>query len=112
VLARQLPTRTQRAIVFVLAALAALALLWMTFWSAGPNAHLPTGVWVAHAAPAPGQSLPTAASSDKPDARIDYLTLAHGAIPVRVGGAGALLGASFDKALRAVDGDPAGFVRR
>ena len=110
VLARQLPTRMRQAIVFVLAAFAAFALPWMTSWSAGPNAHRTTGVWVAHAAPAPGQSLPTAASSDKPDARIDYLTLAHGAIPVRVGGADALLGASFDKALRAVDGDPAGFV--
>ncbi|MGE3509751.1 MAG: OmpA family protein [Vicinamibacterales bacterium] len=42
--------------------------------------------------------------------RIDYLTLAQGAVPIRVGGAGAQLGASFEKALRAVDGDIAGFV--
>lgn len=32
------------------------------------------------------------------------------AIPVSVGGAGAQLGASFERAIRAVDGDPAGFV--
>jgi OOP family OmpA-OmpF porin len=42
--------------------------------------------------------------------RIDYLTFAQGAVPIAVRGAGAKLGASFDQAIRAVDGDPAGFV--
>lgn len=53
-----------------------------------------------------------AASADPAEAappRLDYLTLAAGAIPVSVGGSGAHLGASFEKAIRAVDGDPAGF---
>lgn len=42
--------------------------------------------------------------------RVDYLTFAQGAVPVGVGGAGARLGASFDEAIRAMDGNPAGFV--
>jgi outer membrane protein OmpA-like peptidoglycan-associated protein len=42
--------------------------------------------------------------------RTDYLTFAQGAVPVSVGGAGAPLGASLEKAIRAVDGDPSGFV--
>jgi len=46
----------------------------------------------------------------QPPEPIDYLTLAQGAIPIRVAGAGAQLGASFEKAIRAVDGDPSGFV--
>lgn len=40
---------------------------------------------------------------------IDYLTLANGAIPVAVGGEGATLGASFEQAIRIVDGNPSGF---
>jgi OmpA-OmpF porin, OOP family len=45
-----------------------------------------------------------------PTERTDYLTFAHGAVPISVGGAGAQLGASFEKAIRAADGDPSGFV--
>jgi hypothetical protein len=41
--------------------------------------------------------------------RLDYLTFAQGAIPVRVAGASAALGAGFEQAVRAVDGDPAVF---
>ena len=42
--------------------------------------------------------------------RIDYLTFAQGAVPVQVGGAAAALGASFDKAMLAVDGDARGYA--
>jgi outer membrane protein OmpA-like peptidoglycan-associated protein len=38
--------------------------------------------------------------------RIDYLTLAQGAVPVSIGGAGARQGASIDQALQIIDGDP------
>lgn len=38
--------------------------------------------------------------------RIDFLTLAQGAVPVSIGGAGARQGASIDEALRIIDGDP------
>ena len=41
--------------------------------------------------------------------RIDYLTFAHGAVPVSIGGAGAKLGANFEHAVRLVDGDPTAF---
>jgi len=69
------------------AALALLGLLWTGNGTAGP-----AGRW------------------NEPDDRIDYLTLSQGAIPIAVQGAGARLGASFEMAIRAVDGDPAGFV--
>lgn len=49
------------------------------------------------------------ADAEPAAARVDYLTLAAGAIPVSVGGSGARLGTSFEKAIRAVDGDPTGF---
>ena len=42
--------------------------------------------------------------------RVNYLTFAQGAIPISVGGAATALGASFEGALRATDGDPVGFV--
>jgi len=40
---------------------------------------------------------------------VDYLTLANGAVPVRVGGAGAAKGATLSQALQIVDGSPFGF---
>ena len=52
----------------------------------------------------------SAQSAPAPAERTDYLTFAQGAVPVSVGGAGAQLGASFEHAIRAVDGDPGGFV--
>jgi hypothetical protein len=41
--------------------------------------------------------------------RIDYLTFAQGAVPVSIGGAGARLGADFERAVRITDGDPTPF---
>jgi len=41
---------------------------------------------------------------------IDFLNLANGALPVRVGGMAAKLNVEMDKALMAIDGDAAGFV--
>lgn len=43
-------------------------------------------------------------------ARVDYLAFAQGAMPIRVGGSGAQLGAGEEQALRAVDGNPAPFT--
>ena len=40
--------------------------------------------------------------------RVDYLTFAQGAVPVRVGGAAAARGANFDGALQMIDGNPLG----
>ncbi len=54
----------------------------------------------------PAQQKPAA---DAPE-RVDYLTFAQGAIPIRVGGAAAKLGVSFEEAIEATDGNPAGFV--
>jgi outer membrane protein OmpA-like peptidoglycan-associated protein len=42
--------------------------------------------------------------------RPDLLTLASGAVPLRVGGAGAALGANFTHAVRIVDGNAGGFT--
>ena len=42
-------------------------------------------------------------------ARVDYLTLGQGAVPLRVGGAGAKQGAALDQALQVADGNPTGF---
>ena len=42
--------------------------------------------------------------------RVDYLTFAQGAVPIRVGGAGAKQGADFEHAVRITDGDFTGFV--
>ncbi len=44
------------------------------------------------------------AAADAPE-RIDYLTFAQGAVPVRIGGAGAAMGATFEHAVRMMDGD-------
>jgi outer membrane protein OmpA-like peptidoglycan-associated protein len=46
--------------------------------------------------------------SDAPE-RTNYLTFAQGAIPLRVSGAASKLGASFEEAIRATDGDPLPF---
>lgn len=54
-----------------------------------------------------------AAEPDKteaPQERIDYLTFAQGAVPIRVAGAGAALGAGFEQAVRIIDGDPTDFT--
>lgn len=48
-------------------------------------------------------------ATDAPE-RIDYLTFAQGAVPISVKGAGARLGASFEEAIRATDGNPVGFT--
>jgi OmpA-OmpF porin, OOP family len=45
-----------------------------------------------------------------PPERPDLLTFAQGAVPISVGGAGAKLGADFEAAVRATDGDPQPFV--
>ena len=42
--------------------------------------------------------------------RIDYLTFAQGAVPLSVGGEGATMGAGFEHAVKAIDGDAGGFV--
>ncbi len=42
--------------------------------------------------------------------RVDYLTFAQGAVPLRVGAAGAQLGVGDEQALRSVDGSPATFT--
>lgn len=54
------------------------------------------------------QPRPTGAAD--PPARVDYLTFAHGAVPVAIGGAGAKLGATFEHAVRIIDGDPTAFT--
>jgi hypothetical protein len=52
---------------------------------------------------AAGTALPTAE-------RIDYLTFAQGAVPVRIDGGGAKLGANYERAIRIIDGNPQGFT--
>ncbi len=49
------------------------------------------------------------AASAMPE-RIDYLTFAQGAVPLRVEGTAAPLGANFERAVRAIDGNPQGFT--
>jgi outer membrane protein OmpA-like peptidoglycan-associated protein len=41
--------------------------------------------------------------------RVDYLTFAQGAVPVRVGGLAGQLGMGFEEAIQATDGNPAPF---
>jgi outer membrane protein OmpA-like peptidoglycan-associated protein len=55
---------------------------------------------------APGQNRAAAPPSE----RIDYLTFAAGAVPLRVEGAGAKFGADFERAVRIVDGSTQGFT--
>lgn len=42
--------------------------------------------------------------------RIDYLTFAQGAVPLSIDGEGAQRGANFERAVKIIDGNPAGFV--
>jgi hypothetical protein len=49
------------------------------------------------------------AATGTPSERVDLLTFAHGAIPVRVGGSGSALGVSFESAMRAIDGNAGGY---
>jgi outer membrane protein OmpA-like peptidoglycan-associated protein len=42
--------------------------------------------------------------------RTDYLTFAHGAVPIAIAGAGASLGADYEAAVRITDGDRTGFA--
>ena len=64
------------------------------------------GLSVAALAAQTRGSSPTAAAPE----RLDLLTFAQGAIPVSIAGAGAKLGADFEAAVRATDGDPVPFV--
>jgi outer membrane protein OmpA-like peptidoglycan-associated protein len=45
-----------------------------------------------------------------PAGRTDYLTFAQGAVPVAIGGDGAKLGATFEHAVRIIDGDTTNFT--
>ena len=58
---------------------------------------------------AAGERGGTAPPRQEVPARVDYLTLAQGALPLRVGGAGAAKGATLTHATGIVDGDPRGF---
>ena len=49
------------------------------------------------------------AASPAPE-RIDYLTFAQGAVPIRIAGAAAKIGANYEQAIRAIDGNPQGFT--
>jgi outer membrane protein OmpA-like peptidoglycan-associated protein len=98
------------AIALVAGVLPVLMLFWLGNRIVSAASSLLPSASIAHAASASQQTPQVAAPSSEPKPRIDYLTLAQGAIPVRVGGSGAALGASFEKAIRAVDGDPAPFV--
>lgn len=52
-----------------------------------------------------------AEAADEPAVeRIDYLTFAQGAVPLSIGGDGAKMGATFEHAVKIIDGNPAGFV--
>lgn len=53
---------------------------------------------------------PAAPAGEVAVERIDYLTFAQGAVPVSIGGAGATLGANFERAVRVTDGDPTPFT--
>jgi outer membrane protein OmpA-like peptidoglycan-associated protein len=53
-----------------------------------------------------GAASAQAQDADETIQRTDYLTFAQGAIPVRIGGAGAALGADYEAAVLMVDGDP------
>lgn len=50
-----------------------------------------------------------AQAADAPVERVDYLTFAQGAVPVSIGGDGAKLGANFERAVKAIDGNPTPF---
>ena len=66
---------------------------------------------LAIAASADAQSRGAAGSASAPaPERIDYLTFAQGAVPIRIDGAGAKLGANYESAIRIIDGNPQGFT--
>jgi outer membrane protein OmpA-like peptidoglycan-associated protein len=68
-------------------------------------------VALAIATSAHAQGRGTAASGSAPDReRIDYLTFAQGAVPIRIDGVGATLGANHERAVRIIDGNPQGFT--
>jgi hypothetical protein len=46
----------------------------------------------------------------EPPERVDYLSFAQGVVPLTVSGEGAELGAGFEEAVRAIDGDPNGYT--
>lgn len=90
--ARRLEQRSLRRALLIAAALVAAIAAWIGF-----------RISVVSAAPA------AQAASGVPSERVDLLTFAQGAIPVRIGGSGAALGVSFESAMRAIDGNPGGF---
>ena len=49
------------------------------------------------------------AVADDEAVAIDYLTFAQGAVPISIGGAGANLGATFEHAVKNIDGNPGHF---
>lgn len=53
--------------------------------------------------------LMTMPAAGETEPAVDYLTLANGAVPVHVGGAGATKGATLSHALQVVDGNSVGF---
>jgi outer membrane protein OmpA-like peptidoglycan-associated protein len=61
--------------------------------------------WAGTAAVVP----PRVGGQEAPE-RIDYLTFANGAVPVRVSPAAAALGVTIEKSLLAIDGNPSGYV--
>ncbi len=68
---------------------------------------------VASATGAAQAQAPTSGAQTPPSTvvdRIDYLALAQGALPIRVGGAGAQLGVGYEQAIRFVDGSPNPFT--
>jgi hypothetical protein len=67
-------------------------------------------VAVAALAGAAAQSRGAAAPASSAPERIDYLTFAQGAVPVRIEGAGETLGANYERAIRTIDGNPQGFT--
>ncbi len=64
---------------------------------------------VATSADAQSRGAAGSASAPAPE-RIDYLTFAQGAVPIRIDGAGARLGANYERAIRIIDGNPQGFT--
>jgi OmpA-OmpF porin, OOP family len=87
---------------------ALLAVVWIG--SRMSRGAIGAGVLIAPILRAIESPLAAQAAAPSKLARVSYLTFAQGAVPVSVGGAAARLGASFEKALRAIDGNPAGYV--
>jgi OOP family OmpA-OmpF porin len=66
--------------------------------------------FAAFATSAGAQSRGATAAAPAAPERIDYLTFAQGAVPVRIEGAGAKFGANWERAVRTIDGNPQGFT--